>query len=244
LLLLPLEALVRMNSGTGTSSVTGAAMEREFWLARWDKREIGFHLPEVNPWLKKCWPALGVTDGSTVFVPLCGKSLDLGWFAAQGHEVIGVELAEAAVRAFYRDACEPFRVERQRHMQCYSGGRVTLYCGDFMDMTALHLGGVAAVYDRAALVALPPKMRAQYADHLQRIIPEGCFILLLTMEYDQRRVAGPPHSVEEAEVRELFGARCDIERICAQPTSLLPPKFSELGLAEVTEVAYRLVKRS
>lgn len=219
-------------------------MEREFWLARWDKKEIGFHLPQVNPWLKKCWSELGAPADCTVFVPLCGKSLDMGWLAAQGHRVIGVELAETAVREFYQDACDPFQVERQRHMQCYTGSRVTIYCGDFMDISALHLANVAAVYDRAALIALPPKMRAQYADHLQRIVPEGCRILLLTMEYDQRRVAGPPHSVEEPEVHALFGDRCRIERICAAPTSVLPPKFAEHGVTEAVEVAYRLVKRN
>lgn len=219
-------------------------MEREFWLARWDKREIGFHLPEVNPWLEKCWPVLGVPSDSKVFVPLCGKSLDMGWLAEQGHEVIGVELAEAAVRAFYDEAGLTPRIERQRHLQCFSAGRITIYCGDFMDMTALHLIGVAGVYDRAALVALPPRMRAQYADHLQRIVPDGCRILLLTFEYDQQRVNGPPHCVDAAEVQRLFGARCGIERICAAPTERVPPHFAAAGVAEAVEVAYRIIKQN
>jgi thiopurine S-methyltransferase len=219
-------------------------MEREFWLARWSNQEIGFHQPQVNAWLKRCWPELEVPADSRVFVPLCGKSLDLSWLVEQGHSVIGVELAESAVRAFYQEAGQAFRVQRERHLLRYSGGRVAIYCGDFMNLTALHLLRAAAVYDRAALIALPPRMRTQYADHLQRIVPDGCRMLLITLEYDQQQVAGPPHSVEEAEVRALFGSRCRIERMCSATVTELPPKFAEAGVTQAEEVAYSLVKTS
>jgi len=219
-------------------------VQREFWLDRWRKQEIGFHQPEVNPWLTNWWPRLDLPAGCSVFVPLCGKSLDMGWLADQGHQVIGVELAEAAVRGFYDEAQCPFRMEWQRHLQLFSGDRVSIYCGDFMNLTALHLSEVAAVYDRAALIALPPKMREHYADHLLRIIPDGCRVLLVTLEYDQRRVSGPPHSVAEAEVRALFGGRCEVERLCSRVSRALPPKFLDSGVDEALEVAYRLTKHS
>jgi len=219
-------------------------MEREFWLARWHDQQIGFHQPRVNPWLTSHWPELELPVGSSVLVPLCGKSLDLGWLAERGHRVIGVELAETAVRAFYDEANEPFRIERERHFMRYVGSRVTILCGDFMDLTALLLPRTAGVYDRGGLVALPPKMRAHYADHLLRVVPEGCRLLLLTLEYDQALVPGPPHSVEETEVQALFGARCRIERLCAAPVNALPPRFAEGGVTEALEVAYRLVKMS
>jgi thiopurine S-methyltransferase len=219
-------------------------MQREFWLDRWRNQEIGFHQPEVNPWLKSWWPRLALPQGCGVFVPLCGKSLDMGWLADQGHRVLGVELAESAVRSFYEDAQRPYRVERQRHLQLYAGDGVSIYCGDFMHLTALQVRGVAGVYDRAALIALPPKMRQHYADHLQRIVADGCRMLLLTLEYDQERVAGPPHSVPEDEVRALYGARCKVERLAAERTSALPPKFREGGVEEALEVAYLLTKRT
>jgi len=217
-------------------------VEREFWLDRWQKQEIGFHQPTVNPWLRKCWPDLGLPEGAGVFVPLCGKSLDLCWLAEQGHQVFGVELAETAVRAFYEEAAHSCPVDRLRHLLRFQGGRVTIYCGDVMDLTVLHLPGVQAVYDRGALVALPPRMRVNYADHLLRIVPEGCRLLLLTLEYDQAQVPGPPHSVPEAEVRALFEPRCDIDAACRTTTRTLPPKFADAGIDEVTEVVYRLTK--
>jgi thiopurine S-methyltransferase len=111
-----------------------------------------------------------------------------------------------------------------------------------MELTALHLPGVSAVYDRAALIALPPKMRAHYADHLLRIVPDGCRMLLLTLEYDQKKVPGPPHSVSSEEVEALFGARCRIESTCRAGALALPAKFAEAGV-EATEVVYELVKK-
>jgi thiopurine S-methyltransferase len=217
-------------------------VQREFWLERWRTQQIGFHQPEVNRWLKQCWPQLGVPAGAGVFVPLCGKSLDMLWLADQGHPVVGVELAESAVRSFFDEAGLPFSIERERHLLRFSHERITIYCGDVMDLTVLHLRGVKGVYDRAGLVALPPRMRAHYADHLQRVVADGCRMLLLTLEYDQRRVDGPPHSVAEDEVRALFAARCRVEALCRKPARQLPPAFAAAGIDDATEAVYRLVK--
>lgn len=217
-------------------------MDRDFWLDRWSRDEIGFHQAGVNPWLQRFWPEFGARPGKRVFVPLCGKSLDLGWIAHQGHEVIGVELAESAVRAYFEAAGQPCHVQRLRHLVLFSGGAVSIYCGDFMDLIALNLRGVEAVYDRAALVALPPKMRASYADHMLRIVPEGCRTLLVTLEYDQRQIAGPPHSVGPEEVEALYGGRGSVELLHRAATTLLPPRFAEAGVPEAVEAVYRLVK--
>jgi thiopurine S-methyltransferase len=217
-------------------------VERDFWLDRWSSQQIGFHQTEVNPWLRKCWPEMNIPSDSAVFVPLCGKSLDMSWLAQRGHRVFGAELAETAVRAFFDEAGQPYRVARLRHVQEFSGGRVSIFCGDVMDLTALHLPAVAAVYDRAALIALPPKSRAHYADHLLRIIPDGCRILLLTLEYDQQQVSGPPFSVTQDEVEGLFKSRCKIESVCRAAVSLLPPKFAAAGIDSAVEGIYRLVK--
>lgn len=213
-------------------------------MARWSNQEIGFHQAEVDPWLRKLWPELGLPPGSGVFVPLCGKSLDVAWLAQQGHSVIGVELAEPAVRALLDEAGLPAHAQRLLHLLRFESGPITLYCGDYIDLNVLHLPGVAAVYDRAALIALPPRMRAVYVDHLLRIIPDGCQILLLTLEYDQSALDGPPHAVLEPEIQQLFGARCGIERRCSAPARLLPAKFAAAGVEDATEAVYHLIKRS
>lgn len=218
-------------------------MNREFWLERWSNEEIGFHQADVNPWLIRCWPELAAPPGSVVFVPLCGKSLDVRWLADQGHPVVGVELAESAVRSYFAEAGVACQLQRVPHHQLFIGGPVSIYCGDFMDMIGLYLRGVTVTYDRAALIALPPAMRACYADHLLRIVPDGCRILLLTLEYPQEQVAGPPHAVLEPEVQALFGGRCQVETLFREPTRLLPPKFAEAGLTEAVEAVYRITKQ-
>lgn len=219
-------------------------MEREFWLERWTRQEIGFHQQEINPWLIRHWETLALPAGSAVFVPLCGKSLDMRWLESRGHSVIGVELAETAVRGFYEAGKEACLSERQRRLVRHRNpaGTITLYCGDVMELTGLELRGVTGVFDRAALIALPPLQRAHYADHVLRVIPDGAQILLVTLEYPQDRIDGPPHSVPEAEVRALYGGRCRIERLGDERACAVPPRFAEAGVDSAVEVAYRLIK--
>jgi len=78
-------------------------MKKDFWLERWERAEIGFHQDEINPYLRRFWPELKVAHGGEVFVPLCGKSLDMVWLRQQGCYVLGVELSQIAVRDFFRE---------------------------------------------------------------------------------------------------------------------------------------------
>jgi len=219
-------------------------MEKEFWLERWSRNEIHFHLDHVNPLLRRHWPQLALEPGVPVFVPLCGKSLDLQWLAGAGHPVVGVELAEAAVRDFFTEAGLSSRIERGLRLPAHSAGIVRLYCGDLFELTALELRGVAAVYDRAALVALPPRSRAAYVDHLLRIVPEGARMLLITLEYEQTLVAGPPHAVLETEVRALYEPRCEVELLDREAVAALPPSFAAAGVAAAAQAIYRITKRT
>jgi len=222
------------------------AVDRDFWLERWAQDQIGFHQSCVNPLLVSHWSELGVPADAGVFVPLCGKSLDMRYLESLGHPVSGVELSEKAVAAYFAEGGEtPERIAGDymvRFLVRYRGPRTTVFCGDFLDISAPDIRGVAGVYDRGALVALPPRQRAYYADHLQRIVPERTAMLLLTLEYDQSLVSGPPFSVSMEEVEALYGSRCSIIRLSCTEASGIPPRFAERGVERVTECAYRLVK--
>ena len=215
-------------------------MEPDFWLERWQTNQIGFHRTDTNPLLARYWSTLGITRGTGVFVPLCGKSLDMRYLESLGHQVFGVELSATAVEAYFAEGSEEPAREDLFYLVRYRGEHSTIYQGDFFDVQTPDILGIRAVYDRGSLIALPPEMREKYADHLQRIIPEHAHILLLTLEYDQSQVAGPPFSVPEPEIRQLFGERCRLERIGEIQTDELPPKFEKLG--QVTEAVYHLVK--
>ncbi|MEA2773553.1 MAG: thiopurine S-methyltransferase, partial [Acetobacteraceae bacterium] len=84
-------------------------MQPEFWRDRWFRGQIGFHQPAVERYLEEHWADLDTVKGSCVFVPLCGKSLDLLWLRDIGHGVIGVELSDIAVQAFCMENGIPAR---------------------------------------------------------------------------------------------------------------------------------------
>ena len=217
-------------------------MELKFWRERWKGNQIGFHQPEYNPWLVKYWDRLGVPDGSSVFVPMCGKSLDMRWLVKKGHPVRGIELIDLAIEAYFEEAGEPYERATADKLVKYQGPNTAILCGDFFELTAADLVGVSSVFDRGALVALPANVRGRYVDHLLRVIPEQTRILLVTLEYDQNLVAGPPFSVLPEELVVHYEERCSIEPLESKPTDLLPPKFAVQGVARAVEAAYQIVK--
>jgi len=217
-------------------------MERKFWVDRWKRNRIGFHQVNYNVWLTKYWGDLGLDSSSTVFVPMCGKSLDMRWLEQQGHLVRGIDLAGIALEAYFAEGHEEFRQVAQGSLTRYEGRSSVLFCGDFFELTAVDSTGVAAAFDRGALVALGPNHRGNYVDHMLRVLPEGSQILLVTLEYDQHLVSGPPFSVLPEEVETLYESRCSIEVLESAPTDLVPPHFQAHGVESAVECVYRIIK--
>lgn len=212
-------------------------MEPEFWHQRWASNQIGFHEGQVNAYLARHYADLGLTPGQTVFVPLCGKSVDLRWLADQGAHVLGVELSPIAVESFFAEQGLTPRTRKEAAFMVWESGPIRLLCGDYFALTPAHLTGVHAVYDRAALIALPPERRAQYVAHLDRLLPGARRTLLVTLEYFQEEMQGPPFSVLEPEVRSLFGG-ARIKRFGAQDVLADNSRFREKGLTRLLECAY------
>lgn len=218
-------------------------MQPEFWHQRWQRGETGWHLAEINLHLQEHWPRLGVGAGERVLVPLCGKSLDLLWLAGEGHPVVGVELSPIAVEALFRDNELTPEVVDDPPFRRYRFDEIEILCGDFFDLDAAHLGNVAAVYDRASLIALPPELRPRYARHLEGLIRPLARTLLVTLDYDQVEMAGPPFAVQEAEVRSLYGARFDVHRLAELDVLAESPNFRSRGVTSLTEHVYALHPR-
>jgi thiopurine S-methyltransferase len=217
-------------------------MDHAFWHQRWRENRIGFHQEAVNPYLQKHWQRLAVPPDAGVFVPLCGKSRDMIWLAER-YRVLGVELSPKAVEDFFREqGLQAARRSDAPFTVCEAEG-VTLMCGDFFALQPAHTAGISAIYDRAALIALPPSMRADYAARLAALAPAGTAMLLLTLEYEQAQMEGPPFSVEAAEVDALFGAGWRIESL--QHDSILErePRYRERGLSRLAEHIYSLVRQ-
>ena len=186
-------------------------MDQDFWLARWQNNQIGFHEDAPNALLVAHFATLGVPAGGRIFVPLCGKSQDMHWLRAQGFTVAGVELSRLAVEQFFAERGLTPAVSQAGQLERFSAEGVTLFVGDIFDLDRDRLPAVDATYDRAALVALPAPLRPRYAAHLIELTSSAPQ-LLVTFEYDQTRRPGPPFSVMEAEVREHYGATHRLER--------------------------------
>jgi thiopurine S-methyltransferase len=217
-------------------------MEPAFWHARWQENRIGFHLPEANPLLIRYWPVMQVAPGSNVLVPLCGKSLDMIWLREQGHRVAGIEISQLAVEAFFGENGLTPVIRQGRGYSCWSAEGIELLCGDFFSLPATELGRIDGCYDRAALVALPAEMRATYAAALLELMPPLAPALLVTLEYDPAEMDGPPFSVPQHEVRQLFGTQCHIEHLHTVEAPGPSSARRERGPVTLLENCFRLVR--
>lgn len=179
-------------------------MQAEFWLQRWREGRTGFHHERPMPLLLEHWPSLALSKGSRVLVPLCGKTLDMPWLAAQGHRVLGVELSPLAVAQFFAEhGLVPERYASPMGVR-HVAGDIEIIQGDVFGLDDATLAGCDAVYDRAAVIALPAPMRERYAHEVYARLPTGCRGLMITLEYPQAEMEGPPFSVDAAEVDVLF----------------------------------------
>lgn len=191
-------------------------MEADFWHKRWDENKVAFHEGKTNVLFERYFNKLELELGARIFVPLCGKTEDFSWLLAKGFKVVGVELSEKAiVQLFENLGLEP-NIENTStesgSLKHYSAENIDIFVGDIFDITSEALGKVDVVYDRAALVALPFEMRMRYALHLSeisRFAPQ----LLISFEYDQNAVDGPPFCVNGEEVQNLYGKNFKLEKL-------------------------------
>lgn len=214
-------------------------MRPRFWHERWQQNQIGFHQNEVNLYLQTYWPKLQLPVGSKVFVPLCGKSIDMLWLRAEGYEVLGIELSPIAVKDFFTEnALEP-SISQQGAFEVWEVDGLCILLGDFFQLTATDLADCHAIYDRAALIALPSEMRVQYATHIKQITPAKP-TLLITLEYDQTITGGPPFSVTPAEVQQYYADQYQIEQLAQVDISTSQHGIIAKGAKELYEGIYWL----
>lgn len=218
-------------------------MQSEFWIERWQQNQTGFHQAEVNPYLLRHHAVLGQSRGSRVLVPLCGKSLDLAWLAAQGHEVVGIELSPLAVQAFFAEQKLTPEVEQHATFSRHRVGSLEILCGDYFGIEPRHVGAVTAWFDRAALIALPDTMRARYVAQTARLVPPGARGLLVTFEYEPASVSGPPFSVSSDEVRSLYAQDFTVKSLERSDILAREPRFRERGITSLHEQVYELSRR-
>lgn len=192
-------------------------MEHSFWHDRWATNQIGFHQPAANPLLVTHCAALALPSAGRVLLPLCGKTLDIAWLLAAGYQVVGVELSELAVQQLFAElGATPCIQVLNDALQRYETDKLTVFVGDIFALNREQLGPVDAIYDRAALVALPATLRPRYASHLTAI-SAGARQLLISFDYEQSQLPGPPFAVLAEELSELYGRHYELQALARQP---------------------------
>jgi thiopurine S-methyltransferase len=218
-------------------------MEAAHWHARWQEGRIGFHTGKPNPWLQRFYPALALGTDEQILLPLCGKSADLVWLAEQGQRVLGVELSPIALQQLFEEQqLNALRTKIPPFIH-WSSGPITLLEGDFFDLSSAQLGHCSALFDRAALVALPPEMRQRYVRHLATLLPSASRILLVTTDYPQQQKSPPPFAVSDAEVKRLYQHAFGVERLHSEDLSSTQDPLSQRGVTSLVENIYLITRR-
>lgn len=217
-------------------------MDSDFWHARWHANQIGFHQNEINPYLVDYWPTLQLKGRGRVFVPLCGKTLDMIWLLDQGHAIVGSEISPVAVEAFFTENRLNPEIRQDTGFTRWSCDRIEILCGDFFDLTPAGIGRIDALYDRAALIALTQAQRSRYAARVTELLEPQTPGLLVTMDYEQQQMDGPPFAVPAEEVRKLYQDGFSIEQLAHTDILGTQPRFREKGLTTLTESVYRLLR--
>jgi thiopurine S-methyltransferase len=220
-----------------------SSADPDFWHQRWRDNRIGFHQSRVTPQLEQYWDAIDVPAGGRVFVPLCGKSLDLAWLASLGHRVLGVELSQLAVEQFFEEHSLTPTVLDASYGRRHVAGDIEIVCGDVFALAADVLAGCTGVYDRAALIALPPPIRERYAREVYSRLPSGCRGLLITLEYPQHEKNGPPFSVPANEVESLYSQDWRLRLLERRDILAAQPGFVAEGVTRLHTSAWELQRR-
>lgn len=219
-------------------------MDSQYWSQRWQDGRVGWHQDTVLPWLQKHWPTLALDRGSRVLVPLCGKSLDMPWLAARGHQVLGIEMVPLAIEQFFADNDLQPRLSRdQAGLLHYTAGSIEVINADVFGVAPATLATCHAIYDRAAWIALPADLRRRYVSHVYGSLAAGTAGLLITLEYPQQEMPGPPFSVDENEVRQALSAGWDVAGLERRDILAMQPDFDAAGVTSLHTAAYRLRRK-
>ena len=226
-------------------------MEIDFWLERWNNNQTGFHQQHVNPYLVYFYgekgPSAEQREKLKVFVPLCGKSKDMLWLSQGGYNVFAVECSERAVKDFFEENALNYKHAQKDEHALYQSSDlpnlIEIYQGDFFELQPEVLDDITDIFDRASLVALPPEMRKQYAGKMAELQKPGVRTLLVTLTFDPEEMNGPPFSVTEEEVNELYSENFSVQKLLTKNVIEEEPGLKKRGLTALVETVYKLVRK-
>lgn len=210
------------------------------WHEFWTRDKPGFHEGKVNEYLLNYLYVFNLKPGDSIFMPLCGKAVDILWLSQQGYKVVGVEISEVAVESFFNESDLEFEQSGDENFKIFTAPNITLYQGNFMDMRSEHLDSCSLVYDRASIVAIESDNRLSYIQQMLAIIPQGIPMLVVTLDYDQKIMKGPPFSVPMLEISDLYKSVYQLELLRSDEQIEERPRWKDAGLTSLMESALKL----
>lgn len=213
-------------------------MQISDWNSRWEQNQIGFHEAAANRYLTHYFDRYNLAKDSSVFVPLCGKSHDLLWLAQQGLKVYGIECSELAINSFFEEHDLSYNVTQQQTFKVFKSDSITLFQGDFFNLTPKHLPSIDFIFDRASMVAFDAERQTDYLNHLAQFFQPHTQLLLVTLHYDQHTMQGPPFSVDNNMVTEFYRAN-NIQLLEQNDVIDETPRWRQVGLTSLLESAFK-----
>ena len=217
-------------------------MESQFWLDRWEADQIGFHEAEGNSKLPQFWSTQNKGQ-QEICVPLCGKTLDLRYLSNFGH-VTGFELSPIAIRDFFREwSVTPVESDRFG-LRCLSARGVSLIEADFLALPTAFYESFTHIYDRAAMIALPPRLRGSYTQQIHRLLARGGEALVLTIEYPNGEIPGPPFSIDPIEIERFYRDGFEIAHLETENIWRSDSRLVQEGITALSSHIFRLTRLS
>lgn len=218
-------------------------VQPSFWHDKWQQQQIGFHQQSINPYLIKFLPQLSLSAHAQIFVPLCGKSLDMHYLTEQGYQVLGCELDASAIDQYLQEQQLQYTHSSDSDFNYFDAPQIRLVQGDFFKLAPQQLSRLDGFYDRAALIAWPDEMRRQYAQKLAQLIPAGISGLLVTLDYPQAELAGPPFAVSDTWLQQHMAADFEIELLQSLDVLAENPRFVKKQVSWLNESVYMLTRK-
>jgi thiopurine S-methyltransferase len=215
-------------------------LEQQFWHQIWENNTIGFHQTDHHPWLEQI---VKLKSNDDLFVPLCGKSLDMWPLSGHYRRLIGAELSDIACEDFFKDAGivpnVAIEAEHRRYQTKTADYEIKLWQGDYFSLSSHQISDADRldVFDRAAMVALPDQMRLPYVQQLRSLCKHAT-LFILTLEFDQQQLSGPPFALDDAMIHEYFSFASSIKKIATRPLSDKIFAQRKLRVDELAESLY------
>lgn len=209
------------------------------WKECWNTPNVEFHNPQLNELFVKYHQRMLTRPGMRIFVPLCGKAVEMKWLVDHGHKVVGLEAAPVPCKAFFEENGIPYNVKEMKgiHGEKYESldHNIVIYSCDFFLFTADICGEFDGIWDSGGLNSMDVEDREAYIRRIRTLMGKGCVNLTEFVNFDKSMV-DITWSMTKEELQKVFGEGFIVEDLneMAAPQRLKRQGCDTLKLFAIT----------